>query len=72
MANCQNNMCYSRRPMQSAQTARNVRRQRTDGCPDTHDHFPADMPIAMAYVPWAGYLRTVQRTGKRNYLQRTG
>ena len=52
MANCQNNMCYSRRPMQSAQTARNVRRQRTDGCPDTHDHFPADMPIAMAYVPW--------------------
>ena len=52
MANCQNNMCYSRRPMQSAQTARNVRRQRTDGCPDTHDHFPAGMPIAMAYVPW--------------------
>ena len=52
MANCQNNMCYSRRPMQSAQTARNVRRQRTDGCPDTHDHFPADMPIAMSYVPW--------------------
>nr|WP_294491677.1 spore coat associated protein CotJA [uncultured Mediterraneibacter sp.] len=23
-----------------------------DGCPDTHDHFPDDMPVAMAYVPW--------------------
>ncbi len=52
MANCQNNMYYPRRSMQSAQTAQGPRGRNTGGCPDTHDHFPADMPIAMAYVPW--------------------
>ena len=55
MANYQNNMRYSRRPMQSmqpAQPSQSCCRQKTDGCPDTHDHFPADMPIGMAYVPW--------------------
>ena len=51
MANCQNNMRCMRRPVQSVSPAREERR-RMDGCPDTHDHFPSDMPIAMAYVPW--------------------
>lgn len=51
MANCQNNMRYPRRSM-SMQFTQTARTTRADGCPDTHDHFPADMPIAMAYVPW--------------------
>ena len=57
-------------PKQSAQNSQGCRRQ-MNGCPDTHDHFPADMPIGMAYVPWqkwAGYLRTRPRTGVRNYF----
>lgn len=54
MANCQNNMRYPRRSMsmQPPQSMQAARSPRTDGCPDTHDHFPADMPIGMAYVPW--------------------
>ena len=63
MANCQNNMRYARRSMQSMQPDQSVQskqsaqnsqgcRQQMNGCPDTHDHFPADMPIGMAYVPW--------------------
>lgn len=51
MANCQNNMRCMRRPMQNSTPAHHTCR-RMDGCPDTTDHFPADMPIAMAYVPW--------------------
>lgn len=53
MANYQNTMRCSRRPVQSmpAQSSPDCC-QKMDGCPDTHDHFPADMPIAMAYVPW--------------------
>ena len=52
MANYQNNMCCSRRSSQPVQTVQHGRQSRMDGCPDTHDHFPAGMPIAMAYVPW--------------------
>ena len=55
MANYQNNMRYSRRPVQSMQPGQYSQGcccRQIDGCPDTHDHFPADMPIAMAYVPW--------------------
>ena len=54
MANYQNTMRCSRRPVQSmpAQSSPDCCCQKMDGCPDTHDHFPADMPIAMAYVPW--------------------
>lgn len=57
MANYQNNMRCQRRsaqPMQPLQASPSPGgcRSRMDGCPDTHDHFPADMPIAMAYVPW--------------------
>ena len=54
MANYQNTMRCSRRPVQSmpAQSSHDCCCQKMDGCPDTHDHFPADMPIAMAYVPW--------------------
>ena len=51
MANCQNNMRCMRRPVPFVPAAQEPRR-RMGGCPDTHDHFPADMPIAMAYVPW--------------------
>lgn len=57
MANYQNNRRCQRRsaqPMQPLQASPSSGgcRSRMDGCPDTHDHFPADMPIAMAYVPW--------------------
>lgn len=59
MANCQNNMRYMRRPVQSVNSRQTPPAQpersrygRTDGCPDTHDHFPEHMPPAMAYVPW--------------------
>ena len=52
MANYQNNMRCSHRSIQPAQNAQTVCQNRMGGCPDTHDHFPADMPIAMAYVPW--------------------
>ena len=52
MANYQNNMRCSRRSAQPAQNAQTGCQSRVSGCPDTHDHFPADMPIAMAYVPW--------------------
>ena len=38
---------YSQRRRPGTSAAREL-----TGCPDTHDHFPADMPIAMAYVPW--------------------
>lgn len=51
MATCQNSMRCMRRPASSCSPAPENRR-RMEGCPDTHDHFPADMPIAMAYVPW--------------------
>ena len=52
MANYQNNMRCSRRSIQPAQNAQTVCQNRMGGCPDTHDHFPAHMPVAMAYVPW--------------------
>ena len=55
MANYQNNTRYQRRSMQSMQPAQSSRgccSRKMDGRPDTHDHFPADMPIGMAYVPW--------------------
>ena len=57
MANCQNNMRYPRRSMQSRQSMQSGQSSQSccrqmNGCPDTHDHFPADMPIGMAYVPW--------------------
>ena len=57
MANYQNNIRYMRRPAQSpgqmaASQAGCSRCDKMNGCPDTHDHFPDDMPIAMAYVPW--------------------
>ena len=60
MANCQNNMRYPRRSMQSRQSRQSMQSgqssqgccRQMNGCPDTHDHFPADMPIGMAYVPW--------------------
>ena len=57
MANCQNNMRYPRRSMQSRQSMQSGQSsqgccRQMNGCPDTHDHFPADMPIGMAYVPW--------------------
>lgn len=58
MANYQNNMQCRRRLAQTACPAASIPspagecRCRMDGCPDTHDHFPADMPPAMAYVPW--------------------
>ena len=56
-------MRYARRSMQSMQPDQSVQskqsaqnsqgcRRQMNGCPDTHDHFPADMPIGMAYVPW--------------------
>lgn len=54
MANCQNNMRYTRRstftpqvdPRHCGCTA--VR----EGCPDTCDIFPEGTAPAMAYVPW--------------------
>ena len=58
MANYQNNMRCQRRSAQPLQAAASMPssagscRCRMDGCPDTHDHFPSDMPVAMAYVPW--------------------
>lgn len=55
MANCQNNMRCMRRTGSSAAPSDSAFRSQTGqapGCPDTHDHFPPDMPIAMAYVPW--------------------
>ncbi len=56
MANCQNNMRCMRRPVHPAAPSREETR-RMDGCPDTHDHFPAGMPVAMAYVPWQKWQR---------------
>lgn len=51
MANYQNNMRCAHRPVQNlSSTCQSCRRM--EGCPDTTDHFPAHMPIAMAYVPW--------------------
>lgn len=52
MANCQNNMRYPRRPAYSRPASACECRCAADGCPDTADHFPANMPVAMAYVPW--------------------
>ena len=49
MANCQN-MRYMRRPTASAPAPSCACRM--DGCPDTHDFFPSDIPLAMAYVKW--------------------
>ena len=51
MANCQNNMCYMRRPMAYTSPSA-VGARRMDGCPDTRDFFPSDTPLAMAYVKW--------------------
>ena len=48
MANCQN-MRYTRRPMTSAPSSCTCR---LDGCPDTHDFLPSDIPLALAYVQW--------------------
>ena len=52
MANYQNNMRCQRRSMQAGMPVQDNFSRRIDGCPDTHDHFPGSMPIAMAYVPW--------------------
>ena len=52
MANYQNNMRCMRRPAPSAAAPACDCRRTVDGCPDTHDHFPSHMPVAMAYVPW--------------------
>ena len=52
MANCQYNTRYSRRPMPAPAPSAPQCACRMEGCPDTHDHFPEDMPVAMAYVPW--------------------
>lgn len=57
MANYQNNSRCMRRPMsgpaQITPTGAPGRHTpKIEGCPGTQDHFPADMPIAMAYVPW--------------------
>ena len=49
MANCQN-MRYMRRPMASSPSQSCACRM--DGCLDTHDFFPSDIPLAMAYVKW--------------------
>lgn len=51
MANCQNNMRYMRRTMVSSPSPSSTV-QRMDGCPDTRDFFPSDIPLAMAYVKW--------------------
>ena len=58
MANYPNNMRSQRRSVQPSQSTSQAQsaacgcNRRMDGCPNTHDHFPEDMPIAMAYVPW--------------------
>ena len=53
MATCQTNnqMRYMRRtkPDTSCPCHETVP---MNGCPNTRDFFPANMPIAMAYVPW--------------------
>ena len=52
MANYPNNMRCMRRPLPSVSDPV-CECCRTDaGCPDTPDHVPAHMPVAMAYVPW--------------------
>ena len=58
MANYQNNMRCPRRSMQAGMPVQDNCSRRMDGCPDTHDHFPGSMPIAMAYVPWQQWQTT--------------
>lgn len=58
MANYQNNMRCMNRPAHlpsaySCECRRTV--SAAEGCPDTQDHFPAHMPVAMAYVPWQNW-----------------
>ena len=52
MADCHNNMRSMRRPMPSASSSTQMCPRRMDGCPDTRDFFPEDIPLAMAYVRW--------------------
>ena len=52
MADCHNNMRSMRRPMHSASSSAQMSPRRMDGCPDTRDFFPDDIPLAMAYVRW--------------------
>ena len=51
MANYQNNMRCMRCPSSASPSPVSGMR-RMDGCPDTSDFFPADIPLAMAYVKW--------------------
>ena len=52
MTNCQYNMRYARRPMTNTPSSAPLCGCQMEGCPDTTDHFPENMPVAMAYVPW--------------------
>lgn len=57
MANYPNHIRCMRRPMpgpaqMTPPSASGRRTPKIEGCPVTQDHFPSDMPIAMAYVPW--------------------
>ena len=53
MATCQTNnqMRYMRRTMPDTSCPCHETVP-MNGCPNTRDFFPANMPIAMAYVPW--------------------
>ncbi len=55
MANYQNNMRYMRRPMSGSAAAPAACPCRMDGCLDTNDFFPSDIPLAMAYVKWQAW-----------------
>ena len=52
MADYQNNMRSMRRPVRSSFSSSQTCPRRMDGCPDTRDFFPDDIPLAMAYVRW--------------------